>query len=164
MFWFAWTNYPSIAPEASIAGGIPFAFGMILVWLSVVNYIVSAYTTYAASALAANSILRSLFGFAFPLFTDSMYEGLGIHWASSIPAFLALACVPFPYLLYKYGPAIRKRCKYAAEAERVRLMVQGKREPQERDMTPNGGSDSEPGETNGELDDLVPLEHHISNV
>lgn len=46
-----------------------------------------------------------------------MFDALGIHWASSIPAFLALACVPFPFLFYKYGPAIRKRCKYAAQAE-----------------------------------------------
>lgn len=46
-----------------------------------------------------------------------MFVALGIHWASSIPAFLALACVPFPFLFYKYGPAIRKRCKYAAQAE-----------------------------------------------
>lgn len=46
-----------------------------------------------------------------------MFEGLGIHWASSIPAFLALACIPFPFLFYKYGPAIRKRCKYAAQAQ-----------------------------------------------
>ncbi|KAI9728727.1 MAG: hypothetical protein M1828_002833 [Chrysothrix sp. TS-e1954] len=42
---------------------------------------------------------------------------LGIHWASSIPAFLALACVPFPFIFYKYGPAIRQRCKFAAEAD-----------------------------------------------
>lgn len=46
-----------------------------------------------------------------------MYAGLGIHWASSVPAFLALACVPFPFIFYRYGPAIRKRCKFAAEAE-----------------------------------------------
>lgn len=45
-----------------------------------------------------------------------MYERLGIHWASSIPAFLALACVPFPFLFYRYGSAIRARCKFAAEA------------------------------------------------
>lgn len=45
-----------------------------------------------------------------------MYEGLGIHWASSVPAFLSLACVPFPFLFYTYGAAIRSRCKYAAEA------------------------------------------------
>jgi len=46
---------------------------------------------------------------------SQMYNNLGIHWASMIPAFLALACVPFPFVLYKYGPAIRTRCKYAAE-------------------------------------------------
>ena len=45
-----------------------------------------------------------------------MYNNLGIHWASSIPAFLALACVPFPFLFYKYGPTIRRKCKYAREA------------------------------------------------
>lgn len=70
-----------------------------------------------ASVLAANAVLRSLFGVAFPLFTSYMYDGLGIHWASSIPAFLALACVPFPFIFYRYGPAIRKRCKFAAEAD-----------------------------------------------
>jgi hypothetical protein len=45
-----------------------------------------------------------------------MYQNLGIHWASSIPAFLALMCVPFPFLFYKYGEAIRLKCKFAAEA------------------------------------------------
>lgn len=141
LFWFAWTNYPSFPPYASIAAGTPFAFGMILIWLSIANYLVSAYTVYAASALAANCILRSLFGFAFPLFAQPMYRNLGIHWASSVPAFLALACVPFPYLLYKYGPAIRKKCKYAAEAERIREMVQKKdnHDDEEQDEMEKGG-------------------------
>lgn len=48
-----------------------------------------------------------------------MYQNLGIHWASSIPAFLALMCVPFPFLFYRFGEKIRMRCKYAAEAARV---------------------------------------------
>lgn len=69
--------------------------------------------------LAANAVLRSLFGAAFPLFTTDMYKGLGIHWAASIPAFLALLCMPFPIVLFKYGHKIRARCKYAAEAARI---------------------------------------------
>ncbi|EAS28603.1 multidrug resistance protein [Coccidioides immitis RS] len=117
LFWFAWTNYPSIHWLASIAAGVPFGFGMVLVFLGVMNYLIDSYTIYAASVLAANSVLRSLFGAAFPLFTRYMYEDLGIHWASSIPAFLALACVPFPFLLFKYGATIRKKCKFAADAE-----------------------------------------------
>lgn len=116
LFWFAWTNYPSIHWSVCIIGSAPFGFGMVLVFLSIMNYLIDSYTIYAASVLAANSVLRSLFGAVFPLFTTYMYNNLGIHWASSIPAFLALACVPFPYLFYMYGPAIRKRCKYAAEA------------------------------------------------
>lgn len=117
LFWFAWTNSPSIHWMASVAAGVPFGFGMVLVFLSVFNYLIDAYTIFAASVLAANSLLRSLFGFAFPLFTTYMYEDLGIHWASCIPAFLALACVPFPFLLYKYGLSIRKHCTYSAQSE-----------------------------------------------
>ncbi|GAB7361118.1 hypothetical protein MBLNU230_g1153t1 [Neophaeotheca triangularis] len=116
LFWFAWTNYPSIHWMASIAAGVPFGFGMVLVFLGIMNYLIDAYTIYAASVLAANSVLRSLLGFAFPLFTGKMYDNLGIHWASTIPAFLALACVPFPFLFYKYGGPIRERCKYAAQS------------------------------------------------
>ena len=116
LFWFAWTNSPSVHWMASVAAGVPFGFGMVLVFLSIMNYLIDSYTIFAASVLAANSVLRSLFGAAFPLFTSHMYANLGIHWASTIPSFLALACVPFPILFYKYGPAIRARCKYAAES------------------------------------------------
>ena len=117
LFWFAWTNYPSIHWIVSIIAGIPFGAGMLLVFLPIMNYLIDSYTIYAASVLAANSVLRSLFGAVFPLFTTYMYQNLGIHWASSVPAFLALACVPFPFILYKYGPLIRKRCKFAREAQ-----------------------------------------------
>lgn len=92
---------------------------MVIIFLSTMGYLVDAYTIYAASVLAANSVLRSLFGAAFPLFTSKMYERLGVNWAAAIPGFLALACVPFPLIFYKYGAAIRARCKYAADAERT---------------------------------------------
>jgi hypothetical protein len=131
----------------SIIGTAPFGFGMMLVFLGIVNYLVDAYVIYAASVLAANTVLRCMFGAGFPLFTNckllypclfpslskscflfvsstdyyesDMYQNLGIHWASSIPAFLSLACVPFPFLLYKYGATIRLKCKYSAEAAAI---------------------------------------------
>ena len=90
---------------------------MVLVFLSIMNYLIDSYTIYAASVIAANSVLRSTFGAVFPLFTTYMYRNLGIHWASSIPAFLALVCVPFPFLFYKYGAVVRRKCKFAREAE-----------------------------------------------
>ena len=47
-----------------------------------------------------------------------MYKSLGVHWASAVPGFIALACFPFPMLFYKYGEKIRRRCKYSADAAR----------------------------------------------
>ncbi|EDU40340.1 ProP Permease of the major facilitator superfamily [Pyrenophora tritici-repentis] len=117
LFWFAWTNGPSVHWAVSVVAAIPFGFGMVLIFLSIMNYLIDSYTIFAASVLAGNGIIRSVFGAAFPLFTSQMYKGLGIHWASSVPAFLAVACLPLPFLFYKYGKGIREKCKYAAESE-----------------------------------------------
>lgn len=92
--------------------------------MSCLNYLIDSYTIYAASVMAAAAIMRSLFGAIFPLFVAQMYARLGIHWASSIPAFLTLACLPFPFVMYKYGAAIRRRCKYANEAVEIMARMQ----------------------------------------
>lgn len=65
-----------------MAAGIPFGFGMILVFLGLINYLIDAYTIFAASVLAANSVLQSCFGAAFPLFTIQMNNRLGKYLSS----------------------------------------------------------------------------------
>lgn len=126
MFWFAWTSYPSIHYMSPIAAGVPFGFGLTLIFLGITNYLIDAYTIFAASVLAANTVLRSLFGAAFPLFTQDMFDNLGTQWAASVPAFLALAMVPAPFILYKYGATIRAKCVYAAEAEKAMAILRNK--------------------------------------
>ena len=49
-----------------------FAAGNQLVFQNCQTYIVDAYTRYAASAIAATTLFRSLGGFAFPLFAPAM--------------------------------------------------------------------------------------------
>ena len=70
IIWFAWTNSPGMHWLLSIAAQVSFGFGFVLVYISVQEYLVDAYTIYAASVLAANTIFRSAFGAIFPLFTD----------------------------------------------------------------------------------------------
>lgn len=41
------------------------------------------------------------------------YARLGLEWASTLLAFIALACCAIPYLFYFKGAAIRKHSKYA---------------------------------------------------
>lgn len=117
LFWYAWTDSPSMPWAASVCAGVVFGFGMVLIFISLKNYLVDAYTIFAASALAATVILRSFFGAAFPLFTTYMYHNIGIHWATMVPAFLSLACAPLPFVFYAYGERVRRRCKYAAQAD-----------------------------------------------
>ncbi len=166
LFWFAWTNYPSIHWIVCIIAGAPFGFGMVLVFLSIMSYLIDTYTIFAASVLAANSVLRSIFGAVFPLFTTYMYQDLGIHWASSIPAFLALACVPFPFLFYKYGKPIRLRCKYAAQSDAFmrKMMQQAKPESESGEQTGEGEDPEKFDRTEAPAPDLGEDEEGVSEA
>lgn len=143
LFWFAWTNSPSIHWISSVIAGVPFGFGMVIVFIAVFNYLIDTYTVFAASALAANSVLRSLFGFAFPLFTQYMFDDLGIHWASSIPAFLALACVPAPFIFYKYGAVIRAHCVWTVRADTIMKSMRARAVEREPVVTTENRTDEE---------------------
>jgi len=118
LFSFAWTAAPASLPWiAPIICSAPFGCGMVLVFLSCFNYLIDSYLLYAASVLAANSVLRSLFGVVFPLFVGPMYQNLGINWASTLVAFLALMCAPMPVVFYIWGQKVRRMSKFAREAD-----------------------------------------------
>ena len=68
---------------------------------------------YAASALAANTICRSAAGSAAPLFTDFMFEAMGVGGAGSLIAGIACLLAPIPFVFYRYGEPIRKRSPFA---------------------------------------------------
>ncbi|KAF4222172.1 hypothetical protein CNMCM8980_008546 [Aspergillus fumigatiaffinis] len=108
LFIFAWTIYPHVHWVVPIIGSAVFGAGTVLVYSGVFTFLVDAYPTYAASALAANSFARSTFAGVFPLFGVQMYDRLGYHWATSLLAFLTLIMAPFPLhplrsnLLYAY--------------------------------------------------------------
>jgi hypothetical protein len=93
LFWFAWTSQSSIFWLAPIAAGAPFGMGMLLgecegarclkenmsdtiivflVFTAVISYLIDSYLLFAASALAANAVLRSLLGAIFPLVSQEL--------------------------------------------------------------------------------------------
>jgi hypothetical protein len=63
LFIFAWTAVPvHIHWIGPIIGAVPFGCGMVLVFLGVLGYLVDAYLVFAASVLAGNTVVRSIFG------------------------------------------------------------------------------------------------------
>ncbi|KAL7422000.1 hypothetical protein Q5752_003772 [Cryptotrichosporon argae] len=116
LFWFAWTSTPNVHWLVPIVASGFFGCGFLWIFTAMMMYIIDSYTIYAASALAANAVARSVFGAVFPLFATYMYTNLGLQWAGTLLAFLSLACMPMPFLFWKYGAFLRRKSKYAPSA------------------------------------------------
>lgn len=74
-----------------------------------IKLISTLFTTYAANALAANTVVRSIMGAILPLAGQSMYAALGLGWGNSLLGFIAVTCIPVPVILIQYGERWRKR-------------------------------------------------------
>ncbi|PSN73017.1 major facilitator superfamily [Corynespora cassiicola Philippines] len=114
IFWFGWTGYTKdihwIVPTLS---GILIGFGLLSIFLQALNYLVDAYLMFAASAIAANTFLRSICGAVFPLFAQQMFQGMGIQYAATLLGCVAVVLVPVPVWFYLRGGKIREKSKFA---------------------------------------------------
>ncbi|KAF5017045.1 hypothetical protein F66182_11090 [Fusarium sp. NRRL 66182] len=114
LFWFGWSGYRAdihwIVPTLS---GLLTGFGLLSIFLQCLNYLVDAYLLFAASAIAANTFLRSLAGAVFPLFATYMFNGMGINWAGTLLGCISALLVPIPTLFYLRGHKIREKSKFA---------------------------------------------------
>lgn len=113
LFWFAFTTYTSIHWSVSMVSTVGFGIGVVWAFQSVFVYLVDAFRPVAASAMAANSFMRSAFAAGFPLFTRQMFAKLGTQWALALCAFLMLVMTPFPFLFFFYGARYRKGSRFS---------------------------------------------------
>ncbi|BGP52668.1 hypothetical protein JCM8202_004805 [Rhodotorula sphaerocarpa] len=94
--------------------------GTYTIYLCVFSVLSDYYSIYASSALSGQSLCRNLMAFAMPLFTTQMYRGLGYQWASFLAGCIALVLAATPWVLFRYGPEIRARSRFAKELARMR--------------------------------------------
>jgi DHA1 family multidrug resistance protein-like MFS transporter len=113
LFWFGWASRSDVHWIVPIIGTSFFGMAAFTLFNAVLPYLSDAYPDSVASVLAGNDLMRSAFGAGFPLFANAMYVRLGINWASSLLAFLGIAFIPIPFVLYKYGKQIRNKSKLA---------------------------------------------------
>ncbi|KAI1810484.1 MFS general substrate transporter [Poronia punctata] len=109
LFIYGWTaQYKVHWIVPIIAEGIC-GFGLMMIFFSTILYIVDSFTIYAASAMAANGLIRSIGGGLLPLAGLTLYSKLGIGWGNSVLGFIALTMLPISLLLLKYGGYLRER-------------------------------------------------------
>lgn len=113
MFIYAWTSFPRIHWIAPIIGITIFIWGIFMIYTAVFSYLADCYGPFASSALAGQSLARNITALSFPLFTQQMYSRLGIPWANTLFAFIALLLMPIPFVLFLLGPQIRRRSRFS---------------------------------------------------
>ncbi|PWN87229.1 MFS general substrate transporter [Acaromyces ingoldii] len=134
LFFYAWTGLPHvpwIVPQIATACIMA---GLFLVYACIFMYLSECYGLYTSSALAAQSFLRNIFATAFPLFATDMYQKLTYRWASTLLGFLAAALALFPFLLVRYGAALRDRSPFATK----QILAQDRQEARCPSQTPAG--------------------------
>lgn len=80
MFIYGWSAHFEVHYIVPIIGTAFVGLGLITTFMPITTYLIDAYTRYAASAMAANTVFRSLLGALVPLAGPSMYAALGLGW------------------------------------------------------------------------------------
>ncbi|EFE44588.1 MFS multidrug transporter, putative [Trichophyton verrucosum HKI 0517] len=116
MLVYGWTSYPTVHWVAPVIGLTMVGFGTTSVVISTANYLIDAYSKYAASALGAVGLVENIAIAFLPLASTAMYTGIGFQWASSLLAFVSFALAITPFVVFKWGKEIRSRSPFMKEA------------------------------------------------
>lgn len=109
LLWYGWSAAAHTHWAVPIAGSAFIGTGNVLFFSAVIGYLIDSFTIYAASAIASNTILRSVGGTALPLGGQHLYAILGWGWGSSLLAFVALLMTTMLAYLYLRGEALRSK-------------------------------------------------------
>ncbi|KAI0786398.1 major facilitator superfamily domain-containing protein [Abortiporus biennis] len=116
LYWLAFTTYRSVHWIVPIVASVPFGTGILFCFTSTFTYLVVAYQPIAASAMAANTFVRTTFAAAFPLFAGQMYHRLGTVGATALLAGLCTIAAPLPLVFYRIGARLRANSQFTASS------------------------------------------------
>jgi MFS family permease len=112
LFWYGWSVNAHTHWMIPIVGTGFVGVGILYVFLPIQMYLIDTFTIYAASAIGANTVVRSVFGATIPLAGPALYNRLGMGWGNSLLGFIAIAFAPGALMLIKFGESIRTNPKF----------------------------------------------------
>ncbi|OKL58166.1 hypothetical protein UA08_06409 [Talaromyces atroroseus] len=114
LFWFGWTANPKYSWALPVVAGGFIGAGFNIVFQQCLNFLVDMYGVFAASAVSANTMLRSLIACGLPLAARPMFDNLGVGPGCSLLGGIAVLALPVPLLLLKYAPSLRRRSRFVS--------------------------------------------------
>ncbi|KAF2823567.1 MFS general substrate transporter [Ophiobolus disseminans] len=112
---------PPIPWIAPLIFAVFIGWANLAIYYATIDYMVAAYGgMYSASATGGNGFSRDILAGVCSFYTGPMYKGLGVTNATWVLfALSVVVCIPV-YVIYRKGPQIRARSKYAREVEQER--------------------------------------------
>ncbi|KAL3443085.1 MFS multidrug transporter [Aspergillus insuetus] len=113
---FAWTIPPAVQDlhwVVSVLALVLIGYALNEIDYVLGGYLADSYLSYAASGLAALSLIRALLSGILPLVSSPMFSQLGANVAVSLLAAVATAFCLVPPIFSRFGETIRARSKFA---------------------------------------------------
>ncbi|KAJ5114106.1 hypothetical protein N7456_002640 [Penicillium angulare] len=108
-FIYGWTTEKHVDSAVPIVATGLVGFGVMFTFIPFNVYMIDAYTKYAASAIAAGNVLRSLSAALLPLTGVPLYDRLGYGWGNSLLAFISLGLGAMCLVFRKNGERWREK-------------------------------------------------------
>lgn len=118
LFWFAFTGPAQVSSMWPSVIALGFSMcGMVLIFECGIIYLVHMYGAFANSAIAANTIARSILGGSLPLVTAAMVRNLGLQGSAAMAllAGISVLLAPIPIVFYHKGAWLRSKSKFKPE-------------------------------------------------
>ncbi|EME85425.1 uncharacterized protein MYCFIDRAFT_186050 [Pseudocercospora fijiensis CIRAD86] len=113
LFWFGWTADPKYHWSLPTVAAAFIGAGFNTIFQQCINYLIDVYGRYAASAVSANTFLRSIIACGLPLAAGPMFRNMGVGPATSVLGGISCLGLPLPWLFMKYGLKLRMKSKFA---------------------------------------------------
>jgi multidrug resistance protein len=101
LLFYGWAAQAHVHFIVPVIGTTLIGLGAICIFMPVATYLVDAFTVYAASATAANTVFRSIGGALLPLCGRRMYAALGYGWGNTLLACVGIAMAPMIWVFFE---------------------------------------------------------------
>lgn len=123
---YGWTAQYHLHWMLPIVGSGILGFSVLMINISIENYLTEAFEDYKASAIAVAVTMRALVGALLPLAGPSLYWRLGSGWGNTVLALIGVAFIPALLFAQKFVKRSRHSLKSDKGTEAVDPSVVGK--------------------------------------
>ncbi|CAG8317683.1 unnamed protein product [Penicillium salamii] len=114
LFIYSFTQYKGLHWIGPVIGLALITIGIFFIFESCYSYTSDCYGEHSSSAIAGQGFMRNTLGAVSPLFASQFFHNLGSQYAGLLLALVATFLTFIPFVLYKFGPALRARSRLAS--------------------------------------------------